>query len=290
MSVFNGEKYLSEAIASILGQSFKDFEFLIINDASTDNTEKIIRSHRDSRIKIIANKKNLGLTKSLNKGLEISKGEYIARQDADDISFPERLEKQAAFMDKNKNVGLLGSSWLTVDEVGKKIQSCQAYSGQQAVHFMCHGSVMIRKSCLEKVGYYREIFKYAQDYDLWLRLRENFGVASLKKRLYKLRIHQSSISVTKKGQQDLCVALALKLEEERKKTGKESMDYQILNLSGIKRREILSHTYSIWSKAAFDIGIYKRSYKYSLDALGCYLLNCQAWTMLIKNIMKIHSR
>ncbi len=109
MSVYNGEKYLREAIDSILNQTFKDFEFLIIDDGSTDSSADIIRSYTDFRIRLIQNEKNIGLTRSLNKGLKLAKGEYIARMDVDDISLPIRFEKQVSFLDKYEDVKLVGS-------------------------------------------------------------------------------------------------------------------------------------------------------------------------------------
>ena len=109
MSVYNGEKYLQEAIDSILEQTFKDFEFLIINDGSTDKTGEILESYHDLRIKIINNEKNIGLTKSLNKGLKLARGEYIARQDADDISMPERLEKEVEFLETHQDYAVVGA-------------------------------------------------------------------------------------------------------------------------------------------------------------------------------------
>ena len=120
MPVYNGEKYLKESIESILKQTFRDFEFLIINDTSTDESEKIIRSFKDSRIKLIKNEKNIGLTKSLNKGLDLAKGEYMARMDADDISLPKRLEIQVAFMDKNPKIGVIGAWAKVIGESNKK--------------------------------------------------------------------------------------------------------------------------------------------------------------------------
>jgi len=100
MSVYNGEKYLGEAIDSVLGQTFTDFDFIIVNDGSTDGSPGIIQSYRDERIRVINNEKNIGLTKSLNKAIKESGGEYIARQDADDISLPERFEEQVWFLEE----------------------------------------------------------------------------------------------------------------------------------------------------------------------------------------------
>ena len=109
MAVYNGEKYLREAIESILDQTYTNFEFLIINDGSSDRTEEIILSYNDKRIRYIKNEQNLKLIASLNKGLDLAKGEFIARMDADDISLPERLEKQINFLEKHPEIGLLGS-------------------------------------------------------------------------------------------------------------------------------------------------------------------------------------
>jgi glycosyltransferase involved in cell wall biosynthesis len=119
MSVYNGEKYLCEAIDSILNQTFENFEFLIVNDGSTDRTLEILQSYRDPRIKVINNERNIGLTASLNKGLKIAKGEYVARMDADDVSFPHRLEQQKAFLDRNPRVAMVGSWAEVIDESGK---------------------------------------------------------------------------------------------------------------------------------------------------------------------------
>jgi glycosyltransferase involved in cell wall biosynthesis len=109
MSVYNGEKYLKEAVDSILNQTFSDFEFIVINDHSTDSTSEILFSYKDSRLKIIENDENIGITKSLNKGLRLVSGKYTARMDADDISFNNRLEKQLQYLEDNPDVGVLGT-------------------------------------------------------------------------------------------------------------------------------------------------------------------------------------
>lgn len=302
MSVYNGEKYLRQAIDSILNQTFKDFEFLIINDGSTDKTLEILQSYNDSRIKIINNEKNIGLTKSLNKGLRIASGKYIARQDADDVSLPERLKKQVKFLEKNKTVGLLGSSYYIIDANDKriaidKISTEKNASSKQTAHFICHGSVLIRKKCLEKVGTYREIFKYAQDYDLWLRVANKFEIRNIREPLYNLRITDNSISSKKKSQQDLYASLAIKLAEEREVYGKDRLDLisydkaikvrdRIFNTSGIKKRKMFSHNYSTLAQAAFALGEYKKSCNYAINALSQYILNCCAWKVLMKIIIR----
>lgn len=284
MPVYNAERYLREAIDSILNQTFRDYEFLIINDASTDNTAKILKSYKDSRIRIITNTINLGLTKSLNNGLKIAKGEYVARQDGDDDSLPTRFNEQVHFLNQNRNIGLVGSSWYLIDEEGKNIQICKSYNGKQAIHFMCHGSVMIRKSALDKIGYYREIFKYAQDYDLWLRFSEKYDVANLQKPLYKLRVHQSSISSSKKQEQNLYAAIALRMAEQEKKTDLYRLNIvnsqkfnkilnQCLQLSELEKKHLLSHTYFVWSYAAYKLGDYQKALKYIIKGVNTSFKN-----------------
>jgi len=120
MSAYNAEKYISESIESILNQTFNDFEFIIINDGSTDNTEKIIKSYNDKRIKYIS-QENIGVSKSLNRGLKIATGKYIAKLDADDVSYPERLEEQFKFMENNPTYVVCGCYADVIDESGNYI-------------------------------------------------------------------------------------------------------------------------------------------------------------------------
>ena len=237
ISVYNGEKYLKEAIDSILNQTFKDFEFLIINDASTDNSEEILKNYKDSRIKIIFNKKNLGLTKSINKGLKIAKGEYIARQDADDVSSSERLEKQVRFLDTYPDYAAVGSFTKIIDEKSKVI--CQL---ERPVYFqeikralmldncITHGSVMIRKKCLLEVGFYDEAMKRSQDYELWLRLSEKYKLANLPEYLYSWREHKENIEAKFLSEQKMFVELAKVKVKKRGVWKFNKLDYQIKRL------------------------------------------------------------
>ena len=120
MCVHNGERYLYEALESVLNQTFEDFEFIIVDDASADNTPAILKEYaaQDGRIRLMRNAHNLGLTRSLNKALRLAKGEYIARQDADDISLPQRLEKQVEFLNSNSRTAVVGSWTEVIDEYG----------------------------------------------------------------------------------------------------------------------------------------------------------------------------
>jgi glycosyltransferase involved in cell wall biosynthesis len=216
MSVYNGKKYLQEAIESILHQTFTDFEFLIIDDASTDTTPKILQQYCDPRIRIVKNEKNLGLTKSLNKGLTLAKGEYIARMDADDISTPERFEKQLNYFEQNPETIVLGTGFLIIDYNGE-IVGRKLFSEKPTIddffreNQIIHGSVMFKKSVIINLGGYNEYFRYVQDYELWLKVSKKYQMRNLPEILYKLRYHGDNIAYTKKEESTLFHILAIKL-------------------------------------------------------------------------------
>lgn len=205
MSVHNGEKYLREAIESILNQTFRDFELLIVNDGSTDSSKEIILSYDDSRIVYVENETNIGLTKSLNKGLKLAKGEYIARMDADDISLPERLEKQVEFMDKNKDVGVCGS-WIRL--IGSKIEwkmpgESDFIKASMIFHnSLFHPTVITRKKVLNNNGLnYNEEFRCAQDYELWSRMKNFTIMNNIQKSLVFYRSHGNQVTNVSNGDQ-----------------------------------------------------------------------------------------
>jgi len=201
MSVYNGEKYLREAVESILNQTFEDFEFIIINDGSSDSSRDKILSYKDSRIRFIENEKNLGLTKSLNRGLRIAKGKYIARIDVDDISMPGRFEKQVSFLDEHKEIALVGS-WIQIinpqsGEVFVLKYDCDPVIIKWTLLFknpIAHSSAFFRKEIIEEMGYYKEKYKYAQDFDLWFRISRRYKIANIAEVLVKYRIHDESVT------------------------------------------------------------------------------------------------
>ena len=210
MSVYNGERYLREAIDSILNQTFKDFEFIIVDDGSIDRTLEILKEYaeKDERIRIITNSENIGLTKSLNKAIKFAKGKYIARMDADDISLPERLEKQIEFMEKNPEVGLLGTAYYETNQEGEIIGRRNFSITNEKLKKVLikynpffHSSVMIKKTILDKVGLYNENIPTAQDYDLWFRIAKNYKLANLSEFLMKRRYTKEMISIKKENEQ-----------------------------------------------------------------------------------------
>ena len=205
MPVYNAEKYLNESIESILNQTFTDFEFLIFNDGSTDNTEKIISSYNDERI-IFSNKQiNVGYAKHLVNGIKISVGRYIARIDADDISLPTRLEKQVKFLDNNQDIAVVGSHATHIDSNGKLIchRKLPVNLNSNLLYIilgknpLIHPGTMFRKKIVESIGGYREDYMPSEDIDLWLRLYQNGYVSeNIAEYLTKVRIHQLQISKT----------------------------------------------------------------------------------------------
>jgi len=204
MAVHNGERYLKESIESILTQTFADFEFLIVDDGSTDSTGNILVRYadRDARIRLITNEDNIGLTKSLNKGIGLARGDYIARMDADDISLLERLGKQADYLDAHPDVGVLGAAVQLLDSSGKvgdtwtfpeehgflKWSLCFFYNP------IVHPTVMVRRKILRQAGGYNEEMAVSQDYDLWCRLIHLTRFGNLQKVLLLLRKHESNIT------------------------------------------------------------------------------------------------
>ena len=207
--VHNGRVHLHTAIQSILNQSFKDFELIIINDCSQDNTAEILSHYYrvDPRINIINNKKNLGITKSLNKGLEIAKGKYIARMDGDDKSMPDRFKIQVEFMEKNPDFILCGGQVKTeMTGFDKRKNTPENPDVIKAMLFfdnaIIHPSVMLRWDILKKEGYkYDETMRVAQDYELWVRLAEKYKLVNLPEELLEYRWHESNVSIIKRTEQ-----------------------------------------------------------------------------------------
>lgn len=228
MSVYNGEKFVGSAIKSILAQTFNDFEFIVINDGSTDKTSEILATFDDQRIKVI-HQSNMGLTKSLNKGIQLARGEYIARMDSDDVALPERLEKQVKFMDANPDVGVVGTAYYEIDACGKIIGKktfpiCDKELKKVLIRYnpLFHGSVMIRRSVFEQVGLYNEQFQKSQDYELWFRVIKHFKLANLSEPLMMRRYTPTNISVAYERQQ---IALALKVRFKAIREGQYSWYY-----------------------------------------------------------------
>lgn len=217
MSVYNGERHIEAAIKSVLAQTYQNFEFIIIDDASTDQTPEILRDLEDPRIRLHRNRTNLGLTKSLNKGISYAKGTYIARMDADDISLPHRFDAQVTFLENNAGHALVGSSYYQIDDDGQIVSLVEVTSRSSAIqkalkkqNCFAHGSVMMRKGAFIDVGGYDEDFEFSQDYDLWIRIGEKYKLGNIEEPLYCWRSSATGISSVKKEKQDFYARLAVR--------------------------------------------------------------------------------
>jgi len=197
LPVYNAERYLSEAIESILAQTFTDFELLIINDGSTDRSKEVIASFDDSRIRYFENEKNLRLIQTLNKGLHFSSGKYIARMDADDIAHPQRLEKQVAFMEANLEIGVCGSWMRTTKGNLRKYpidhEAIKLHLFKE--NALGHPTVIIRRKILiEHRLFYCEKFTHVEDYELWVRCLQVTKLHNLPEDLVLYRVHNYQVS------------------------------------------------------------------------------------------------
>lgn len=204
MPVYNSERFIDEAIRSILEQTFNNFEFIIINDASTDSTKKIIMNYRDKRIHLLNNNVRRGVAYSLNRGLMKAKGHYIARMDADDLAEPYRFQTQLNYFKKNHQVVAIGSWVEYINSKRKKIIIKKVPLNYREIkrvlmkfNPIIHPTVMIKKSVLDNIGYYSEKYNGAEDYDLFLRMACKYNIANLPLVLLKYRITSDSVSLNK---------------------------------------------------------------------------------------------
>ena len=202
MAVYNGEEYLRPAIESILRQTFTDFELIVVNDGSTDTSRDIVLAFDDDRIRLLDNSRNLGLSPSLNRGLETARGEFVARLDADDIATPDRLSRQVQFMDRNPEVSLVGGAYRQIDSQGRVIRRGHwprhHVQLRWSLLFYCpfnHSGVTWRRQTVsEAVGPYDQSFRYAMDWEYWSRIASRLRVANLRRvvTLYRLGPHSMS--------------------------------------------------------------------------------------------------
>ncbi|RKD12408.1 hypothetical protein BCY91_12215 [Pelobium manganitolerans] len=201
MPVYNASAYLEEAITSILDQSYQNFEFIIINDGSKDDTVEIIKRFDDARIKLIDEKENKGYTYRLNQGIVLSEGEFIARMDADDISLRERFAKQVEFLQNNRSVVVCGTALEIIGNANYYINWVTDFDSEDLKiallyqNGICHPSVMMRNpKHLQSGIFYNSEFEPAEDYEYWVRLSRKYKIANLPDLLIKYRAYDGQVS------------------------------------------------------------------------------------------------
>ncbi len=199
LPAYNAGPYIAEAIASILSQTYTNFELIIINDCSIDNTEEQILSFTDKRIVYTKNEENRGLIFNLNKGIELSKGKYLVRMDADDISLPDRIATQVEFMENHSEIGVSGTwfqSFGAINSISRYEENDDAIKLQMLFHCrFCHPSVIIRKQVLTDNNFqFSTEYHHAEDYELWARIGFKTQFANIQKVLLKYRVHANSVT------------------------------------------------------------------------------------------------
>ena len=217
MPIHNGEAFVAEAVESILGQTFRDFEFLIIDDGSTDGGVAIVEGYGDSRIRLVRNERQIELIQTLNRGLALARGRYVARMDADDISLPKRLERQVAFLEANPDVGACGAWAITMGDregvIRRYPESAEAIRCQLLFSAaLAHPSVCMRRDAFVRDRLeFDEAYPHAEDYQLWRTASEKFPLANIGEVLIRYRIHTESVSQRCLQQQE---AIVRRIHEE----------------------------------------------------------------------------
>lgn len=219
MAVRDGERFLREALASVLGQSLSDLELVVVDDGSSDASAAILEAQDDPRIVRLANPKGLGLAQALNRALAVARSDVVARQDADDVSHPERLERQLRFLGEHPDVGVLGTHLERMDAGGRPTGAIRGPGSHAAIAWslalggnpLAHPSVMARRALLERAGGYDERWRVAQDHELWTRLLPRTRFANLPEALVRYREHGASLTHTAPTEQ-----LAARLRASRR--------------------------------------------------------------------------
>lgn len=197
MTTFNQEKFIEDSINSICKQSYQNWEMIIIDNGSTDNTKKKLIKYKNKKIKKFFLKKNIGRTRCLNYGLNFCTGEYIAILDSDDIAYKNRFKIQLNFFNNNKNISLVGSDYQKIDENNQILEKKKIKNFTRDLLFkntLAHSSVIFKKNLIKEIGIYPKKFIYSQDYAFYLKVIKNHEIGFIKKKLVKIRFHRNSES------------------------------------------------------------------------------------------------
>lgn len=259
MTVFNGEAYLKEAVASVLAQEFREFELLVVDDASTDGSFAALRdfAERDTRLRVLRSETNGGPVSASNIGLAEVRGSLIARLDADDVCHPERLARQVAAFDAQPQLVLLGTAVDYIDDRGRRIGAgCPAQDDPTLRRELldsnpfCHSSMMMRADAIRAIGGYRQLVnRYALDYDLALRLSERGAIANLPEPMVGYRIHRGQITAGKLEQQLRSAHVYRALARQRRLGGGEDLASALAetDASRAEFRDALVRGYLDWA-------------------------------------------
>lgn len=295
MSVFNSERFLPEAVESILDQRFREFEFIVIDDGSTDRSASILDSYQngDARMRV-CHEEHAGLIRSLNRGCELARGKYLARMDADDVAIKDRLAWQIDFMEAHQEVGVLGGAVEWIDATGKSVGIYPNPVGDREIKAellrgFCafwHPSILLRREVFAWAGGYRSAVVGAEDYDLWLRIADRFQLANLGEVLLKYRIHRDQVSMRKRKQQTLS-KLAAKSSASFRRSGKlDPLDavaeitpelLAALGITEASQQSELASDYQHWIRIMCLAGEDKIALEAALEVLCTDLEYAERW-------------
>ena len=294
MSVYNGERYLRPAVESILAQTFADFEFVIIDDGSTDASPSILRQYadRDPRV-VVTVRAHKGVPATLNEAFAMSRGKYIARMDCDDVALPERFARQVALLDADPAVACTGGSFQLIDGRGRLLTTLNPPADDAAIQAkllrghtaICHSCAMIRRMAMERVGGYDTRFTTAQDLDLWLRLGEVGTLANLAETVLQFRLHESSVSETKREQQREMGRLAC--DEAWRRRGLTGMTYEADEPWRPGRDRASKHHFAMqYGWWAWGSGQRRTALHYAAKGIAARPLKAEGWNLAACAILK----
>lgn len=288
MSVYNGEKYLAEAVESILAQTLADFELIVIDDGSSDRSLAMLQRYaaKDPRVRLTS-RPNQGLTRTLNEALAQARGEFIARMDSDDVARPDRFENQVRFLREHPEVICTGGYFELIDGEGRLLTCLkpptddaeiqrQALAGHGSI---CHPTAMIRHEALKRINGYDTDFKTAQDLDLWLRLGEVGKLANIATPVLRFRLHESSVSESRRHEQRQSARMACERAWKRRgiTDGRFEADEPWRPGKDRASRQKFALQYGWW---AFNNGERRTAVHYAKKAIRAKPLSGKGWNLL----------
>jgi glycosyltransferase involved in cell wall biosynthesis len=285
MPVYNAERFVAQAMQSVLDQTFTDFEFIIINDGSLDRSLQFIQKHgaNDGRV-VIVSRPNTGIVGALNEGLSLARGEFIARMDADDVCHRQRFERQIEYMGSHPECVAVGSSVVLIDQDDQPIRDMRAETDHQTIddlhinaraHAMWHPTVMMRRCILNAIGGYRREYETAEDIDLFLRLAEQGRLANLEQALLRYRLHAGSIGARERVRQAQAACNAAKDARIRRGLGPlpdEGWEDDVVLSNPAQHRK--------WAWWALDGGNVATARKHAIRAMSARPLSPESWRVL----------
>jgi glycosyltransferase involved in cell wall biosynthesis len=288
MPVYNGEKYLRQAVESVLRQTWRDFELLVVDDGSSDRSVDLVKSFGDARIRIIRNERNCGLVASLNRGIDEASGLYIARMDSDDISLPSRLARQIDFMKAHKAVGICGTWVKTLGRLVCRVfryptSSEQIKAGLFFQNVIGHPSVMMRTDWIRGHGlYYDSSFLHVEDWDLWQRAAALFDLANIPDPQVRYRLHAESVSATKRTEQMGSIRMMCRRNLGKLGVGFDDRDVAIYFATithDFPRESAFFEKAESWFHGILEANYDKRTYDHG--AFSAVLTDRWIWTCLL---------